>query len=301
MVELKHKFPDSFFEEKLSCNFYIDKKRKEVWAVELDLLLEFDDVCRKLGLKYYLDSGTLLGAVRDGHFIPWDDDIDVIMLREDYDKLITLGTSQFSFPYFLQCAYTDKGYYHWHAQLRNSVTTGMRPVERDTATYNLGIFIDIFVLDGLPNDSKELERLLEQQRHYKTLLNKICNRRSTNPIKQMLKRVRSSLLQLVYGSSQDVYKRMEENVKKSSNSKYVDKVMFRWSSKDIHILDKRWFEKTQDMLFEGYYFCVPKDYDAVLKEYYGQDYLIPKATPTAHGDIIFDTEKSYLDYFNRSM
>ena len=82
MVPTKHVFPDSFFSEEDRLGFHIDRQRKELWAIELDMLYELDRVCKKLNVKYFLEAGTLLGAARDGLFIPWDDDIDVSMLRE---------------------------------------------------------------------------------------------------------------------------------------------------------------------------------------------------------------------------
>ena len=118
MVKLKVDLPKGFFKEEIRDGYKISAKMKKVWAVELDMLIEFDRVCGQLGLKYFLDSGTLLGAVSNHKFVPWDDDIDVIMLRKDYDALIRKGATCFKQPYFLQCAYTDKNDFRTHAQLR---------------------------------------------------------------------------------------------------------------------------------------------------------------------------------------
>lgn len=73
--------PESFFEPETICDFYVDETRKKIWAVLLDLLIKFDKVCKKHGLKYYLAYGSLIGAVRHQGFIPWDDDIDICMNR----------------------------------------------------------------------------------------------------------------------------------------------------------------------------------------------------------------------------
>lgn len=77
----------AFFREEVRSGFLVTEKRKKVWAIELEILDLFDKVCRKYGLKWYAYYGTLLGAVRHQGFIPWDDDIDVVMFRDDYEKL----------------------------------------------------------------------------------------------------------------------------------------------------------------------------------------------------------------------
>lgn len=77
---------------------------------ELKILIEFDRVCKQLGINYTLSSGTLLGAVRHKGFIPWDDDIDVAMLRDDYNKFITEGQQLLPKHFFIQTYETDKWY-----------------------------------------------------------------------------------------------------------------------------------------------------------------------------------------------
>ena len=147
-MNIKLQLPNDFLEEEYRDGFLVSSQMKKVWAVELDLLAEFDRVCKKYNISYSLDSGSLLGAIRHKGFIPWDDDIDIIITRPNYNKLldIVLKNNEFKEPYFFQCAYTDKNYIRGHAQLRNSDTTGILKSEVNCdCVFNQGIFIDIFI------------------------------------------------------------------------------------------------------------------------------------------------------------
>ena len=164
MVDLKLKLPDSFFHEEVRNGHLVTAKVKELWAVQIDLLCEFDRVCKKYDLKYILDFGTLLGAVRHKGFIPWDDDLDVSMLREDYDKLMEIGPTEFKHPYFLQNHETEPGYDCSVVKLRRTDTTFiMSENTKHRTKYNQGIFIDIFVFDNIPTDDKEFVLKINQE------------------------------------------------------------------------------------------------------------------------------------------
>lgn len=138
--------PASFFNEECICDYIVTKERKKIWAIGIDLLFQLDRVCRKHGLHYTLAFGSLLGVVRHNGFIPWDDDIDVFMPRSDYDKLRKLKY-EFDAPYFLQFPGDDNDYAFSFAKLRNSNTTGLSWAFR-FASFNQGLFVDIFPLDN---------------------------------------------------------------------------------------------------------------------------------------------------------
>ena len=93
-------FPADFLKEEIRCEYKVTQDLKKIWMVGLDILFELDKVCKKHNLKYFLLWGSLLGAIRHKGFIPWDDDIDVGMLRSDYEKLFSLK-EEFDAPYFL--------------------------------------------------------------------------------------------------------------------------------------------------------------------------------------------------------
>ena len=152
--------PESFFREEVRCDYLVTYEHKKLWAVQIDLLLKLSRVCREYGLKYFLAWGTLLGAVRHQGFIPWDDDCDVMMPREDYDKLFSLADA-FEPPYFLQTPCTDSEAFFSNMRLRNSRTTGIS----DYFIYqgmNCGICLDISPVEKWQkNDEADYLRIRE--------------------------------------------------------------------------------------------------------------------------------------------
>ncbi|MEE3413068.1 MAG: LicD family protein, partial [Bacteroidales bacterium] len=97
MVDLKVTLPKDFLQEEKRDGFVVSPAMKEVWAVELDLLAEFQRVADKHKINYIASGGTMLGAVRHKGFIPWDDDVDIMMLRKDYNKLLSVA-GEFEHP-----------------------------------------------------------------------------------------------------------------------------------------------------------------------------------------------------------
>ncbi|MCH5174682.1 MAG: LicD family protein [Prevotellaceae bacterium] len=306
MVRLNCTFPDQFFEEEERCGYKVSTQMKKIWAVELDLLKEFARVCTKYNITFYLDGGSLLGAVRHQGIIPWDDDIDVMMFRKDYNKLCEIGNEEFHHPYFFQTEYTDKGTLRGHIQLRNSETTGILKSEYDTGRhFNQGIFLDIFPLDNVPNDMSERENYLKSMEK----LRKQYKKRASQTIyykfrlrKNIFAMGRDLLVHMLYKiwpscsfcDYEAIYKK-SEILSQSYNNTETENVVLVPFYKNNYIRKRSWYRDIVYLPFEFMSMPAPIDYDELLTKAYG-DYHKYVIGTSIHGGIIFDTEKSYKEY-----
>ena len=137
---------------------------------ELDILIYFDQVCRNNNINYSLSYGTLLGAVRHKGFIPWDDDIDVIMTREEYSKLFAILKDNTDENYFFQCHETDPNYFYGFAKIRlNNTYFGEKMMKN--RNIHQGIYIDIFIADNLPRNKKQINKAIHKVRNWKLIVN----------------------------------------------------------------------------------------------------------------------------------
>jgi len=137
------------------------------------LLIEFDRVCRKIGVEYFLCAGSLLGYVRHGGFIPWDDDVDIGMLRADYDRLLAEGPKEFGADFFLQTRETDPNIPYVYSKLRLNNTEYFTDYTYDR-DFHKGISIDIFPHDYVPNDLEEREKQIREATKYSLAHNAIA-------------------------------------------------------------------------------------------------------------------------------
>ena len=281
--------PEDFLKEETICDFFVDSTRKKIWAIELDLLREFDSFCKRHGLRYFLAFGSLIGAVRHKGFIPWDDDMDLLMLRDDYQELLNLSDA-FHAPYFLQTPFTDKNAFFSFAKIRNDNTT-FTSKQFSYQGFHSGITIDIFPLDNcIPEKGEEIyNRIKELNLENSTYM------RMKNPFLSEADQERVKNWKGI-----DPLKAYEEinrlaTTYKDVDTDYVSCAISTLSPCEKLTFKKASFDKTIYLDFENMTVPAPAGYHEILSVTYGDYMKYPPVNErgTWHKDLIIDPDTPY--------
>lgn len=287
----------NFYEEEMRCGYRVTAKTKRVWAVQLEMLDEVERICKKYHIKYFADSGTLIGVVRHKGYIPWDDDIDLVMMREDYERFIQAAAKEVKEPLVLQTVYTEKNYLKGHIQIRNGNTTGYN-AEDKKAGYHCGIFIDIFPLDAVP-DGRWAQRIWRFQVRTAWSVLYTWYRFGYYPNVTVAGRILHGIGAVLRIPIPKAFRWYERLCTKYSGKHtcYVCDTVFiaEWKK---NLWKREWFENSVLMPFENRQIPIPCGYDGRLKAEYG-DYLKPVQAPACHGDLVIDPDISYRDFLNK--
>lgn len=281
--------------EEVRCGYTVSARMKQVWDIQLCITRKILEVCQKHGITIWADGGTLLGAVRHKGFIPWDDDVDLFMTRENYDRLLKIAPSEFKSPFFFQCAYTERHYCRGHAQVRYDGTTALVKNDVDRG-YHCGIFVDIFVYDALPADTHEyVRRILRAERLRKLLRERIAGKLSLSDPKGSLFHL-YSLAYFAFHPFRSVFARFDSiyaarDCKRST--------VYSCPAFDVALTFKiarkaEWLSDTVWLPFEDISLPAPAGYDELLRNQYG-DYMTPVKAPSMHGSVYLDPTRDYRD------
>lgn len=241
---------------------------KEIKFIQLDLLEKVADFCQKNDITYYLAYGTLLGAVRHKGYIPWDDDIDLIMTRPNYDKFITNFNSKDS-KYKVNAFELDQSFLYPFAKVSNEETV---LIENTTMKKNIGINIDIFVIDSLP---KKSTHILKKQ----SLLHKIYNLKliKLHKNRSLFKNIILLFGKILFSwiSLKKINQLMIKNAKryKYGSHDYVCNINFGLGEKPLPI---DVYQDTVELSFEEKLYPSMKKYDLWLTHIYGDYMTLPK-------------------------
>ena len=246
--------------------------------IALEILHTVAEICEAQDLRYYLVYGTLIGAVRHKGFIPWDDDVDIMMPRPDHDRLME---------------YLDEhiGEYP-HLQVFNRSTCAEYPYMitrisddrydlrmENEKPYGMGVFIDIYPYDGLGNTKKEAVRFgLKGDRIsslcYQASRDHFAIETTTSPLRKAFKFPVYAVCRLL---GKEIFQDMLEKlarVKDYDSSRYVGCVIWlSWGVKDMYL--RKWFDEYVYLPFEEYTFRAPAQYEKVLRHTYGDFMQLP--------------------------
>lgn len=278
-------FTEEFFRKEIRERFEVSEMMKRAWAAEIEVLKIVADICEKNNLQYFADWGTLLGAVRHKGFIPWDDDIDICLKREDYNRLITI------LPMELPYGMVMTGMYAETNRLQQVAEVPQLRVMADEKLINFNdymkwfhgfpyqrIGIDIFPLDYISRDSEieEVQKTLFQQGI--ELIKNWSYLEQTGDLGKALE---------LFGTACNVDLSVNANIKNKvwklidsiaslcdrSEADYLTNYVF-WLDRPNYKMKKEWYDDVVMLPFENIKIPAPAMWDEVLKTQFG-DYMTP--------------------------
>ena len=255
---------------------------EEIKKVQLDILVYIDKVCKEHNIKYSLGYGTLLGAVRHKGFIPWDDDIDIILKRSEYNKLINTLYEEKDDRYRV-FSMKDEGYFYPYAKVSDNKTVIK---EKNWPDYrDLGVYIDIFPIDYIP-ESKGEEYYNETMQCVNGLYNCLTDIAYVHEkaYMRLLKRIsRFRGVNKDREKGEQYWKQKIDKMSQLSDSKTTASIV----SGKYCPWNKELLVKFTELEFENHMFNAVEDYDTMLRSYYG-DYmkLPPKEERVSNHDYI---------------
>jgi lipopolysaccharide cholinephosphotransferase len=312
MEEEYMEFEESFFEGEERDGFYIEPMMKRAWASQMEVLSEITKICKKYKISYFAEWGTLLGAVRHKGFIPWDDDLDIGMLREDYNRFIQVAQKELPPGYKLATLHNWDNYYEYLARVVNEEHIRIDEAflsKHHGCPYVCGI--DIFPLDYVPKnpEDKEFQMTLidltnsvgqmydlqeekeedpdeieAQRREMICQVEEMCGVTfdRTRPIKRQLYELTERLCQM--------YTKEDDQVDIG-----MPILMVNFNRPD-YCVPRECYETIIDMPFESASIPVPAGYDQILTMRYG-DYMNPVKHWDAHDYPFYKEQKQILETY----
>ncbi len=250
----------------------------------LDILKNFATICDKYQLRYSLSNGTLLGCIRHGGFIPWDDDVDIYMPREDYNKFLSVAQDELEKNFFLQTKDTDKNFPLGFAKIRD-LNTNL--VEAGLSSFDIkhGVWIDIFPFDNIPDQKEELKNFIKEvmKLNKKIHLNYLIYKNPhSNNVKENVKGLinfKNRVINKVFKrklkpilDEREILCRRYENLNTKRSFMLTYNFTLDYFKKTI--LNNDEFDNLIEKEFENHKFKIFKNYDKILTREYG-DYMTP--------------------------
>ena len=298
-------FPDSFFREEVRNGFYITTMMKRYWAGQLQMLSDIDKLCKRHGLKWFADYGTLLGAVRHGGYIPWDDDFDIYMMRDDYERFFELAPKEMPSVYiFLTLRDVEEGYDNYLGRIVNCNTIDCSEdhlAQFSGCPYTVGV--DIFPMDGVYNDEEKEKERMERVRKAILVHDAVD---AADELGDLAKNIESLVI--------DVEKENHVHLRRGKKLKHelqklIEKIYMECPVSEAdrvammpfyfqygnHIYPKKFLDKPFEMEFENTLLQVPCCYDYKLALDYGSYMEIHKGGGMHEYPVYISQEKALAE------
>ena len=276
---------------------YTDEELQNLKRVQLEIFDEVVGLCERHNIEYVAVAGTVLGAVRHNGYIPWDDDLDIAMIRDDYDRFLKIAEKELGDRFFLQNYDTEKNSIAYFSKIRKNGTLFVQDADLNTTAHK-GIFIDVFPFDNLP-DSRFKKKIF---RFVQIILYQIFIAKSTvgmmgtnNSFKGKCKQMARTILHIVAIpiSKGYLYNELDKLLRKYNGVDTESVMQSPEFARNGLVFPKKWIFPTVKEEFEGRLINVPCEKNKYLELRYGKDFmqLPPKSKRFNHRPIKLFFEK----------
>lgn len=248
---------------------------EEQKQLQLEMLKEVKRICNKNNINYFLGGGTLLGAIRHQGYIPWDDDIDIMLPRQDYKKLLHIFNQETNKQYKLLSYENTEDYYYPFAKIVHLKTKLVENECREIK--DLGIFIDVFPIDFLPNNNKKVKNIFKKYKKvFRTIIMmykaKNIGKVTTDKKKLIMKKILLPIMEK-YKLHTKILKRIDNLTDKYNNTARVACISGLYEEREI--MPSSYISDFTLAKFEDEEYKVPIGYDEYLTKHYGNYMELP--------------------------
>lgn len=289
----------SYYEDEVRDGFYVSGMMKRAWAASIEVLEDIMKICKKHDIRFFADAGTLLGAIRHRGFIPWDDDLDICMLREDYARFVRVAKEELPKGYSLLDVHTDLEYEEIFPRVVNRRTISF--MEEDLKKFHdfpFVVGIDIFFLDyvAVNEEEENVRRQLAKMVYHtiKAFATETDAAKLEKRIRQVEEGCKVSIDRKKNIKRQLLY--VLEDLFTMYHADGATELAFMpsWIEGDSNKFKIEYYEKAIEVDFEKIKIPVPAMYDAVLRKKYG-DYITPVHNWEFHDYPVYKKQMEFLE------
>lgn len=293
-------------QDEIISDFLVTKKRKKIWLKELDIMKQIENICEKHDIKYYVGYGSLLGAVRHKGNIPWDDDLDIIMIRDEYERFLKIAEKELGEGYIVHVPDHMGVYYRNFSRIRDCNSTAISGVDVGKKICH-GIFVDVMPFDIKPDSKlkwwiqkfgiRVTEAMINTYVYGNSYI--LNQQRVSKKIIRLIVKLFTNFYVSIFGYEKLLKSDTEWRTKYNGvNSKEFFTICY---NNEPHSYPRHIFASSVELEFENTTIKVPIGYKEMLSIDYGDYMKLPSIEERGkHHEIYFDTDKPYTEYMKLS-